>query len=121
MIQDYIKERYGEGLEVNWKEYLERHQLKCHKTYYGFVTYKLQGDAALLYDLYVKPTYRKHTYGWLLHDHVISEARNSGKYVAITFSEFKGINHMAGIKAIQLAGFSPAFKTNKEFVFVKGI
>lgn len=119
MIKDYIKERYGENLEIDWNGYLNNHQLDVYTTKDGFVTFKLEGDAAIIYDMYVKPYARSHTHAWDLHDHVLNKA--SGKRVMITFSEFKGKNHLAGIKAMKVAGFVPAFKTDEEFVFIKGI
>lgn len=121
MIQAYLNERYGDNLELDWDEYLKRYELDCHKTYYGFVTYKMQGDCGIIYDMYVKPEFRKHTYAWLLHDYVLKLAKSNGKRCFMTFSDFKGKNHMAGIKAMKVAGFIPAFKTNEEFVFIKGI
>lgn len=121
MYLDYIKERYGEGLDINWKEYLEKYQLAEYATPQGFITYKPQGDAMLIYDMYVKPAFRKHTHAWVLHNHVRNLGEDFGKRVMITFSDFKGKNHIAGIKAMKVAGFVPAFKTNEEFVFIKGI
>jgi len=120
VIKEYINERYGD-YDIDWNFYLKKYELICNITGYGFVTYKLQGDAVIIYDMYVKPEYRKHTYAWLLHDHVMQKGLENNKRVMLTFSDFVGKSHMAGIKAMKVAGFSPAFKTNEEFVFIKGI
>lgn len=121
LVNDYLAERYLEGLSIDWNAYLKDYGLTCYMTTGGFVTYKLQGDAAIIYDMYVAPAFRNHTYSWQLHDVVLAKAEKAGKRVMITFSEYMGKNHMAGITAIQIAGFKPAFKTNEEFVFIKGI
>lgn len=121
MLTNYLNERYGDNLEINWDEYLARYELECLSDNHGFVTYKLQGDAAIIADMWVETKARGHTHSWKLHDQVINAAKERGKRVAITFSDFKGINHMAGIAAMKRAGFVPAFKTAKEFVFMKGI
>jgi len=121
MIEAYLQERYGDNLEIDWNEYLIRYGLICYMTKHGFVTYKLQGDAAMIYDMYVSPEARGHTHAWHLHDRVYEAAKETGKRVMLAFSDYKGINHMAGIKAMKVSGFTPAYKTNEQFIFVKGI
>ena len=121
MIQAYLNERYQEGLEIDWNHYLVDNGLTCYMTGFGFVTYKLQGDSVLLYDLYVKPEYRKHTYSRVLFDMVVDIGQKADKRCCITFSQFIGKNHLAGIRAMNIAGFVPAFKTDEEFVFLRGI
>lgn len=121
MTQDYIKERYDADIVIDWEAYLDSEDLTQISTPKGFITFKFEGDAALIYDMYVKPEYRKHTTSWFLHDLVVERAEQLGKRVMITFSDFMGKNHMLGLKAIKIAGFTPAFKTNDQFVFIKGI
>lgn len=123
MVNAYIAERYDDNLEIDWNDYLKEYGLTCYMTSYGFVTYKLQGDAAIIYDIYVKPEYREkgHPGAWKLHNYVKKLAELAKKRVMIGFSQYLGQNHMAGLKAMKVAGFSPAFKTDEEFVFVKGI
>lgn len=122
MFKEYLQERYNNELSLeDWEDYLSENELSVYETDNGFVTYKLQGDAALIHDMYVKPDYRKHTHAWELHNHVLDQANQGGKRVMLTFSDFYGNNHLAGIKAMRVAGFIPAFKTMDQFVFIKGI
>lgn len=123
MFEAYIDERYGDNLKIDWREYLNRFDLTCHKNEYGFVAYKLQGDAAIVNDIYVLPQFRKpgHPAAWSLHNYVLKHAKLACKRVMIGFSDFMGKNHKAGIKAMTVAGFVPAFDTTTKTVFVKGI
>lgn len=121
LLQDYLDERYEEGAKIDFASYLNEHDLTLYKTEEGFITYKLQGDAALIYDLYCSPNARGHTLAWKLHDIVLEAAKKHDKKVMIGFSEATGKNHIAGLKAMKVAGFQPALKTNKQFIFIKGI
>lgn len=123
MYLDYLKERYNEA-DFNLIEAandFESFYDLIHKTDSGFITYELKGDAVIIHDIWVKPECRGMTESLKLFNHVMKEAKTAGKRVAIGFSEFTGKNHLLGVKAMKSVNFVPAFKTNREFVFIKGI
>lgn len=130
MILEYLKERFGEEqflplsveeaaakLHKGWAQ----KKVSVHQSEHGFISYTLKGDAVIIHDLYIKPESRGHVNAFKLHDKVIAEAREAGKRVAIGFTEVAGKNHILGIKAMKIAGFQPAQKTDTRFVFIKGI
>lgn len=130
MYLEYLKERYNdydfypltlEQIAKRFESLQEELGNEIIKKPEGFMTYKLEGDAVLINDFYVKPQYRGHTKAWEFHDEVIDIARKAGKKVAVTFAELLGKNHLKGIGAIRTAGFIPAFKTTSDIVFIKGI
>lgn len=119
MLADYIAERYPDIDPALCADYLEQHNKIINE--FGFVTYALEGDALIILDMYVKPEVRGTKQAWKMHDELIEASRQAGKRVAITFSEFKGSNQHLGLAAIKAAGFKPAFTTNVDTVFIKGI
>ena len=121
MYKEYLNERYVPNLDLNWDQYLKETKLSCLETEHGFVTYQFDGDDLIIYDMYIKPESRSSKNAWFLHNELVKEAKLQNKRVAITFSDFIGKNHILGLRAIKAAGFKPAFKTNDQFVFIKGI
>lgn len=121
MVNAYIKERYGPEATIDWNDYLKDSNFDFHTTDFGFVTYRLQGDAVIMGDIYIKPEHRNQKNAWMLHDDVMNKAKKHNKRVAIGFSDFIGQNHILGLQAMKAAGFVPAYKTNDQFVFLKGI
>jgi GNAT superfamily N-acetyltransferase len=124
----YISERYGniEGttphsLANQWRERLKSSGKKVFESEYGFMVYQLQGDAVILWDIYVKPEYRNNKQAWRFHDALLQLGQKLGKRVMIGFSEHAGQNHQLGRGALKAAGFQPAFKTERSEVFIKGI
>lgn len=129
MLADYINERYDladfapatldeviERVLDTW----ERSDVQVIENHYGFISYQLQGDAIVIYDLYVKPALRNKSNAWKLFNKAIAEAQSQNKRVAITFSE-PGKNEHFGLGAIKQAGFIPAYKTDSDTVFIKGL
>lgn len=128
MYLDYLKERYREGdfllmtherIASRFEEAVECSGLEIIKKPYGFVTYKLEGDAVIIYDMYVSPSFRGQDKAWELHNEVLEKATD--KRVAITFVDKLGQNHQLGIGAIKAAGFKLHQATSTDFVFLKGI
>lgn len=128
MYLDYLQERYTEGdfnipkVAEDFEDLQKQTGNSVTKLPEGFITWRLVGDAVIIDDIYVKPEHRQNRkISWKLHDLVLKQAKLANKRVAIGFTELIGKNHIAGLKAMNAAGFIPAFKTNISHVFIKGI
>jgi GNAT superfamily N-acetyltransferase len=130
MFLDYLKERYLpedfapvtlEQIADRIEDVLKQNKMQLFQTAKGFVTFRYQGDAVIIFDMYVKPEYRKSGEAWKLHNALVRLARSQGKRVAITFSETEGQNRDLGLAAIEAAAFQPMFKTEDIQAFIKGI
>lgn len=129
MYLDYLKDRYEDTdfLPLTLEEVandFEKLVLKDSmllKTEEGFISYEMQGDAVIIYDIFIRPEYRQQLAAQELGAKVLAEARMHGKRVAIGFSEFGGKNHEFGMRAMKRAGFQPAHQTSSNIVFFKGL
>jgi GNAT superfamily N-acetyltransferase len=130
MYLAYLKERYRESdfLPAKLEDIAAGFEALWHKvgalilkTSFGFVTYKLEGDALIIFDMYVKPEHRTQRKARLLHDVLIELAQKNSKRVAITFVDFVGQNNLPGIEAIASVGFIPTQSFDNSQMFIKGI
>lgn len=126
MYSDYLKERYNET-DFNHEEFQNLDAkyaevgIKTINTMHGFLTYKIEGDAIVITDIYVKPQYRDHKAAWFLHDLAMERANKAGCRVAIGFSEKAGKKHELGKQALHTAGFKKYLETSTSDVYIKGI
>lgn len=127
MITAYLQERYGNVYKDCGKvaEILLDKSLADGRTLlvkpYGFIIYKLDGDALVLYDMYVNQGYRGKKMAWALFAECQKIAKDAQKAVIITFSEHCGQNHELGLGAIKAAGFKLAYTTKIDQVFIQGV
>jgi GNAT superfamily N-acetyltransferase len=130
MILDYIKDRYNEDdfapltleqvaeqLQFKYKEA----DIKTVKMGFGFFTYKSQGDALVIYDLFTTADKRSKKYAWKLFERIQEVARELNKSVLIGFSDVTGKNHEMGRGAMRAAGFVPSHTLTNKQVYIRGI
>jgi GNAT superfamily N-acetyltransferase len=126
MFADYINERFEAdelppGAADKFEEVLTRTGAQIFKTDKGFITFELRGDAVILRDLYIKPEHRRQGEGERMHEALLALARNCGKRVMITFSEYSKKNREMGLSIIAVNGFRPAYHLDNARMFIKGI
>lgn len=130
MLLEYIKERYGNLLSTEgqlsdaaflYKKHLVDKKASMISETYGFLFYTLEGDACIVWDIYVALEHRKTKAAWKLFSKLLEQLEKSNKRVIIGFSEKIGQNHADGVGSMLAAGFKPAFETNAEIVFIRGI
>lgn len=126
MLESYIGERYpglGDPKELA-KAYAMKAELKGVKfvnTDGGMVSYRFEGDAIVLMDMYVKPSKRHQGHAWSLFNELIKAAKAADKRVIITSSEVAGKNQELGLGAIKAAGFELLFSTPYAAYFLRGV
>lgn len=84
----------------------EREGRKTIQTNFGFVSYKVDGTACLICDMYVVPEYRKEKIGTELANQVVKEALSVGCEFLIAEVYLAAFNATESIKAILAYGFS---------------
>lgn len=111
LLKAYISERYPDysaHLDA-YQNYLVGNSIKAISIAdVGFITYKIQGDAAVIYDIYVVPEARGHHASFMLANTVKEKARKAGAVCLIGFSE-NPHNPLArsGQAAMKAYGFIP--------------
>lgn len=122
MIKQYITERYGTG-EVGTEkvhrclDYWKSLGAFVDDFMYGFIAQKKQGDAHIIYDLYVMPEHRRTKIATKVFE-LICKTTNAN--VIITCSDFAGQNRNLGLNAIKSVGFIPYMRTNNKQWFIRG-
>ena len=123
-IADYIKERYADSLSVTPAQYisgLNAEDAILIETDSGFASFNLEGDAVLIYDMYIVPQARLHGKAWELFDTIKKVAEGFKKRCLITFSEQVGQNHNLGLEAISAAGFVQYGQVGGDKLFIRGV
>lgn len=124
-IEEYIAERYPE-YEPRMATYLYTTHLlnegcKMLSKPFGFITYKFEGDACIIFDIYTNKEYRKTKKAWSLWAEMLEIIQqNTNCHVVIGFSEFGGTNHQDGIGAMIAAGFKKAYDLEDRTVYIRG-
>lgn len=130
LLQAYIQERYGneikdlahlEEVAIAYADYLARESFQVLNIPGGFITFKLQGDACIVNDVYTTKDARKKGVGWKLFYNILKLSKKAGKNVIIGFSEHLGRNHEDGLGFMKAAGFKKAFDTEISQVFIRGV
>lgn len=123
MIAEYLKETYP-ALGISPTSYLAKCKemgFKVYMTKHGFFTYKAQGDALLVGDLYTSQDCRKTKKAWALFDKIKQLAKLQDLKVLIGFSEETSAVK-DGIKAMEAAGFKQVQYLNTGTkVFMRGV
>lgn len=122
---DYVKERYpeysDESVVFAYLTYLNKEQFKIFKVKEGFFTYKFQGDACIVNDVYVTPKYRKTKASKKLFANLLKiTLKNKDCRVLIGFSEFAGENQVNGKGAMLSLGFVKIGEDNCGEIYLRG-
>lgn len=124
VLKAYIEERYDAEMATRYSDYLKYVQQEGIVSYendHGFVTMKPEGDALIVYDMYILPEHRGQHKAWGLWNAVQEFAKSCNKRVIITFSEKAGKNHNLGLRAMQAVNFVKMFDTNIDSVYIRGV
>lgn len=125
-LTDYIAERYTDenmsyAAAMSYLNYLYNEKFTVLEAVYGFITYKFQGDACIINDIYTKKEYRKTKAAWRLFDMLREKTTNNPNCnVLIGFSEFGGKNHQDGKGAMKAAGFIKIGQDNIREIYMRG-
>lgn len=124
-LYNYLNERYtfsDNNLATKlYKQHLERQGSKIIEKPYGFITYKFQGDACIISDIFTTAESRKTGQAWNLFKAVKNEINKHPECaVIIGFSEHGGQNAEPGIGAMIAAGFTPAYELKEKTVYMRG-
>ena len=87
---------------------------------YGFYTWAVQGDAFILYDMYVPAEQRLKGHAWALFNDAKRLAKAYDKNVIISFSEEAGTKQELGQAALKAADFIMAYKTPVDTIWIRG-
>lgn len=125
-LLSYIQEHYNfqnnELAEKLYREHLNKENCTILEKPYGFITYKFEGDACIIKDIFTTLEARKTGKAWNLFKAVKNEInKHSECRVIIGFSENGSLNREHGIGAMLAAGFVPAFELKEKTVFLRGI
>lgn len=122
--KDFIESQWGSEYSSLLPEYLQnlvKKNAKIIEKDYGFITYGFNGDAVILYDLYIKPRCRNQHKALELFTELMVMARQAGKSVVITMSQKSSkIKHL-GLVAIQSVGFKKFGETEHELLYIRGV
>lgn len=126
-IVEYVEDRYKSAVEspelaaYEYVIWLKDNGFKMLDRAYGFITYKFEGDACIIHDIYTTREFRKSKYAWALWQQMLEtiQAKPECK-VVIGFSENIGENHKDGIGAMLAAGFVEAYKTKEQTIYMRG-
>ncbi len=127
MFRAYLQELTNEvlplGTERNFAKYLKDRGDKVLTTATGFMAYRLQGDAMIIDEMYVKPEFRKSYECLKMFQTLLKLAEEANKNVLIGFSEPRSNkNPLPGIKAMESVGFKKVQSLNDGTqVFLRGI
>lgn len=125
-LKQYIKERYlddpkGDDIAVAYLDYLFKEEFKILETKEGFITFKFQGDACIINDIYTAPEYRKTKGAWRLFNELRSNTlKNPNCKVMIGFSEYLGQGHEHGKGAMKAAGFIKIGQDSVKEIYLRG-
>ena len=129
-ILDFIKERYNfESPEIitnNYINWLKEHNFNLYTTDYGFLTYKFQGDACIINDIFVNKENRSTKKTWELFNWIRTEAQNNKNCnVLIGFIELlhSDSKHDLRIQAMKSAGFKEFIKDTElsRLIYIRGV
>lgn len=123
-VKNYIEERYDADMALKYRDYfkyLNQEKILAYENEDGFVTLKPEGDAVILYDMYITPESRSQHKAWKLWNVVQTCAQEWKKKVIITFSEKAGKNHNLGLQAMKAVNFVKMFDTNVDSVYIRGV
>lgn len=125
-LVNYIRERYiddkqTEEMTFAYKTFLHDESFEFLQTEVGFITYKFQGDACIINDIYTAPEYRKTKGAWKLFNELRQiTLANPNCNVMIGFSEFIGHGHEHGKGAMKAAGFVKAGEDDVKEIYFRG-
>lgn len=125
-LNSYIKERYPDlfGMKPDeicqkYTDHLAQSGTHVLESESGFATYKMIGDALVIYDMYVFPEFRNERRSHELFNELRQSAQKLHKSVIITFSEFAGSKHELGKRAILSNGFQKVFDRHSGEVYMR--
>jgi len=125
-ISEYLAERYPIFDDIDAAAYNYLGYLLC-KGYnfldrpYGFITYKFQGDACIISDIYVNKEFRKTKKAWQLWSDMLKTIQgNDNCHVVIGFSDHIGADPTDGINAMLAADFIKAYDTEERAIYFRG-
>ena len=125
-LTEYIKERYFDNEHTDdivcaYLDHLFENNFKLLETNDGFITYKFQGDACIINDIYTAKEHRKTKGAWRLFNELRAiTLANPACKVMIGFSEYVGQGHEHGKGAMKAAGFVKSGQDNTMEVYVRG-
>lgn len=124
MLREYCKEVFGSDGPEEMKELLtciEQSGLQIYHNEYGFATYKVAGDALLIYDVYVAPEYRGSPAALrgFVALHQLAKAYKSN--VMITMMNKKIKNPIPGARIREKVGFKPYMETTGAVYYIRGV
>lgn len=91
-----------------WSEYVaERDGSEVIEKDFGFIQYRMQGEACVIDEIYVKPEFRMQGRGLELFEQVCGRARLSGKKAVLSELYVTRMNATEALKAQLAAGFIP--------------
>lgn len=111
LLRDYITERYGPGAAVmRWiaayQLFIEKEGLEALVVpAMGFLTYRMEGDACVIYDIFTHPAFRRSGACLELFKRLLRKAETVGCYVIIGLRETGFNRDDLGLKAMQSVGF----------------
>lgn len=124
---EYINDRYAEVFEnaevgaYHYIEWLENNGFSVLNRAYGFITYKFEGDACIIFDIHTAKEFRKTKKAWTLWNEMLGVIQQNPKCnVIIGFSEKLGTNHADGVGAMLAAGFVKAQETKEQDIYMRG-
>ena len=122
-LYSYMVERYTfkdtDKASFIYKEFLNKQAFNTLENEYGFITYKFEGDACIINDIYVNKEYRKSGKAWNLFEELLKIVQQTSCNVLIGFCEYEGKNHIDGQGAMLAAGFRPIQYLNDKIVFFR--
>jgi hypothetical protein len=127
MFKDYVAERYGDlvknpslAAETYWEisKDLKRSFKELPE---GFFTCKPEGDALIVYDIYIKPAHRGKEGSRSVFKAVIETAKDLQKNVLIGFKEHFGSQQANGHKAMMRQDFKPYMELRNETCYIRGV
>lgn len=125
-IIEYLEDRYPIFEDVSLAAYdyacwLKEQGFSILDKPYGFITYKFQGDACIIFDIYTQKEFRKTKKAWQLWTEMLKHIQsNPNCHVVIGFSEHIGTNPADGVGAMLAAGFVQAYDTKEQAIYLRG-
>lgn len=122
-LKEYISERYPaySHLADEYAKSCQKSGVRMARYPHGFFTWKAQGDALLILDLFTNKDYRAKGYAWALFHDIKTLAKALNLNVIIGFSEHTGPNQHLGQEAMKAAGFTMAYDTLEQSIWLRGV